>query len=245
MPMMLVSIDGIRWHGSRAGVGVNTLREIKDWFAPATAEQQRAVRSGAPGSLGGARHVGEKSLTLTGFSVVRTQRDGDMLAARLGALVDGMHVISVQTEAGETQRVVSVERVDIPDAHGIPRLHHTIDMVAADPRRYAAPVTLSGGSVQAYNVGTAPTSPVIRVVGAASGPVVVTEEPTGRVVHYSGGLAAGETLVLDPAVGYAVVNGVPRLRLPRAQWPIIPGGESRTFRSSGGSLSVEHRSAWW
>ena len=121
----------------------------------------------------------------------------------------------------------------------------TLDCLAADPRRYSAGEWIRGGSeVKVYNIGSAPVSPVVEVTGA-SGVATVTEVETGRVVQITRALTSAQRATLDRTVGLLQVNGTPMLGLGRAQWPEVPAGGSRTYRTSRGTISVLQRSGWW
>lgn len=121
----------------------------------------------------------------------------------------------------------------------------TLDCLAADPRRYSAGEWIRGGSeVKVCNIGSAPVSPVVEVTGA-SGVATVTEVETGRVVQITRALTSAQRATLDRTVGLLQVNGTPMLGLGRAQWPEVPAGGSRTYRTSRGTISVLQRSGWW
>ena len=141
-------------------------------------------------------------------------------------------------------RDVMVESVPVRNRH-LPdtMVTATITWTAADPRRYSPMTPITNG--KAHNHGTAPTSPVLVITGPVRGEVEVTELETGRGIRWVGNLTAGEQLRIDPATGYATVDGSVVMGLRRADWPEIPPGEARTYHASSGRLTVEHRSGWW
>ena len=120
-----------------------------------------------------------------------------------------------------------------------------VECAAADPRRYSAGEWIRGGSeVKVYNIGSAPVSPVVEVTGA-SGVATVTEVETGRGVQITRALTSAQRATLDRTVGLLQVDGTPMMGLGRAQWPEVPAGGSRTYRTSRGTISVLQRSGWW
>lgn len=141
-------------------------------------------------------------------------------------------------------RRIVVEQVRVSDRHDPDELlTASITWTAVDPRRYSAMVPVTSG--KAHNHGTAPTSPVLVVTGPVSSGVTVTEVETGRATRWVGSLQAGQDLRLDPASGFATVDGKVVMGLRRAEWPLIPPGEARSYQATAGKLTVEHRSGWW
>lgn len=141
-------------------------------------------------------------------------------------------------------RDVQVESIAVPDRHFPDTMvSASITWTAADPRRYSPMVPVTRGRV--HNHGTAPTSPVLVVTGPVGSGVTVTEVETGRATRWAGSLQAGQELRLDPASGFATVDGKVVMGLRRAEWPLIPPGEARSYQATAGKLTVEHRSGWW
>lgn len=110
------------------------------------------------------------------------------------------------------------------------------------------------GNVQIHNPGTAPADVLFRVAGppdyADAGNFAITEVETGRVVQWAGTLLTGQELVLTGRTGTVMLNGTGNRRggLVRAEWPEIPGGQTRTylFEADGELLlTVEAAPAWW
>ncbi|OUC99311.1 hypothetical protein [Streptosporangium minutum] len=75
-----------------------------------------------------------------------------------------------------------------------------------------------GGIVEVFNAGNTRTKPLIRCPGPAIGPELVVERilPDGstdlRVLEFNLTIAAGETLIIDPAFGNATIGEVNKRR---------------------------------
>lgn len=165
--------------------------------------------------------------------------------AELLALCAGPLTLTITDHDGVTRcRDIVVEQVKVENRHDPDEvLSASITWTAADPRRYSPMTPITSG--KAHNHGTAPTSPVLVVTGPVKGEVEIVEVETGRGIRWAGDLFAGQKLRIDPATGYATIDGSVVMGLRRADWPEIPPGEARTYRASAGKLTVEHRSGWW
>lgn len=165
--------------------------------------------------------------------------------ARLLALCAEPLTLTVIDHDGITRcRDIVAEQVKVENRHDPDEvLSASITWTAADPRRYSPMVPITTG--KAHNHGTAPTSPVLVVAGPVKGGTEIVEVETGHLVRWAGDLSAGQQLRIDPGSGYATIDGAVAMGLRRAEWPIIPPGQSRTYRATAGRLTVEHRSGWW
>lgn len=110
------------------------------------------------------------------------------------------------------------------------------------------------GNVQVYNQGYAPADVTFRVQGppdyTQAGNFTVTEVETGRVISWEGTILTGQELVLDGRMGTVVLEGTGNRSggLTRAEWPEVPGRQTRTyqFEADGDlTLTVEAAPAWW
>lgn len=157
----------------------------------------------------------------------------------------------------------------------------SILMTAADPRRYGItlqsgttglPVTTGGlsfpvtfpitfsattvaGQINAINLGTMDTRPVLTVAGPVVAPSIAALYSDGSVKQliYSQDLQSGDQLVIDTDAHTVVLNGgVSRRRfltIP-AGWPTIPAGGSVNYQFQSGTynasamLTATWRSAW-
>lgn len=101
--------------------------------------------------------------------------------------------------------------------------------------------------------GTAPGATQFLVAGPVPAFSIVRVE-SGRRVSFSRPVAAGDTLLIDPATGSALLNGGDvdySGLLTRWEWDQVLPGEPATFAflADGvpdvGTLTVIHRAAWW
>ena len=78
-----------------------------------------------------------------------------------------------------------------------------IPLIAEDPNLYSQTltqtnITFAAGSGTVSNGGNAPTYPIVRVHGAVSGTITITNTTLGRTVSFTGlSLAAGEYMDID------------------------------------------------
>lgn len=230
----------------RRGVGRWYLQAIEGWDELARHKagiDQLALDHGAA--------MPEELLRTSASGVLRVRYrsdEGDVAVqnARLVGLCAKHLELSVQDHDAITRtRRIVIEEVQVSNRHfpdGI--LTASIIWSAPDPRRYGPSEKVAAGAT-VTNIGTAPTSPVMTVTGPATSPVTITENQTGRVMRWAGSLGTGSVLTLDARRGVAMVDGRVTMGLRQMAWPVVPPGESRSYRVSSGTLGVEHRSAWW
>ncbi|MCX5137573.1 phage tail family protein [Streptomyces sp. NBC_00340] len=157
----------------------------------------------------------------------------------------------------------------------------SVMVTAADPRRYGTtlqtgttglpsttggltfpvtfPVTFSAttvsGQINAVNVGSMDTRPVITITGPVVAPVVSALYPDGSVrqLIYSQDLATGDVLVIDTDAHTVVLNGVVsrrRFMTVSGGWPTIPAGGSLNYQFQSSTynatttLTASWRAAW-
>lgn len=123
-------------------------------------------------------------------------------------------------------------------------------LVAARPRVFSKQLQTGGpsSSVSATNAGNAPASPLLRINGASTNPVV-THVASQKKITLAASIAGGHYWTVD--VLEAMVyddGGVLRdgaLNALQSDWSIalLPGGNTFTL-SGGGSLLVNWRDTW-
>jgi hypothetical protein len=121
------------------------------------------------------------------------------------------------------------------------------------------PVTFSAtsvaGNIAATNAGSMDTRPLLTITGPAAAPQVITLYPDGstRSLLYSsssGGLAAGEQLVIDTDRHTVLSGGASRRRWISGDWPTIPANTTVLFQfrdtayNAATLLTATWRSAW-
>ena len=151
-----------------------------------------------------------------------------------------------------------------------------VELVATDPRLYAATesstgstlptaaggmqfnevpnitfgAAASGGSDQLTNAGTFKTSPVLKIVGPITDPIV-TNTTTDKIFAWQGTVAAGTFLLVDMNNRTVLLNGTASryngLTASSQFWDLEPGVNDITFRAAAftaATLTTTWRSAW-
>lgn len=206
---------------------------------------------GAHGSYGSTRVLRElRSIEVRGAAIAATEFEALALVDQLEAAVAGAPVeMWVNDAQGAYSRVVEVEAVQIVGAYNRNRVVFAVDLTAADPRRYRAPLaagpaglpTLDGGltfpeafpwnfgdydfpTASVVNDGDIPVLPVVTITGAADSIVV-----HGGAQRIEFGDFAG-VLVFDSVNRRAWLNGTDVTReMIRRDWPVVAAGETDEF----------------
>ncbi|MGW1160355.1 phage distal tail protein [Streptomyces sp. NPDC002519] len=158
---------------------------------------------------------------------------------------------------------------------------YSVMVTAADPRRYsttlqsgttglpttsggltfpaAFPITFSAttvsGLINALNIGTFESRPILTITGPVTAPSVAATYPDGTVrqLIYSLDLQSGDVLTIDTDAHSVMLNGnVSRRRFLTASagWPTIPAGSSANYQfqsstyNASAMLTATWRSAW-
>lgn len=271
-PISLGAVDssGVAWF----------LQEMQGWDSPEVrADLQQ--REGDHGAWAGPVYLGERPITLAGTVVAQDRAALDIAREQLLAAVSLTDTPLVVYEAQAKQSMVHRSGKPLW-AYVTDRLAtYSVLVTAQDPRRYEAtaqsgatslpsttggrptpytvPYTLTSttvsGEIDAQNVGSFETRPVIIIDGPVSQPQVLAQLPDGSVqpMNYSQDLALGDELVIDVDAKSVVLNGVVSRRrflsLPLG-WPVIPAGQLIVFRFAAAvydpaaALTVQWRSAW-
>lgn len=107
----------------------------------------------------------------------------------------------------------------------------------------------SPGTVTWTNTGKADVSPIFKASDAAG--FTITEVETQRRIIYTGTVLAGQTIDIDANDGTVNLNGADdrSSELVLAQWPVIPGGATRTYMLESitptATLEMQVHPAWW
>ena len=144
--------------------------------------------------------------------------------------------MSVQDSVRATTRRVSVRRVSIPDFGLRAAFEFTVDMIAVDPLRYGAEVSVStgipvsgggllwplgttaleywdwgsegaSGRVSVTNVGTADVWPSLTASGGLAGGFVVTNVTTGQTIRFVRPIPDGSSVTINQRTGFASIDG--------------------------------------
>lgn len=270
VPLGGVDTGGVAW----------PLTEFEGWDAAET-EGEIQRRQGDHGAWAAPVYLRERPMTLTGSIIApdRAALDDAMDRARAAAALTD----TTLTVYESTPKQAVVRRSGKPILRYITDriASYSLMVTAADGRRYGTvlntaptglpistggmtipftlPVTLSAsvtaGQIQAINLGSADTRPVLRITGPVVAPMISGLLADGQAFQliYSQTLQAGEVLTIDTDAHTVLLNGDASRRrflsVPNG-WPTIPANsqvsyqfQSNTYNATA-LLTVSWRSAW-
>lgn len=233
-----------------------TYDRLDGWYGIENVDAPFSRRPNAVGSFAPRQTFqGERTVSIEGDYFGASRADALAMRERIDSLYGGGTevLITVADDLRTTSRRAFVMAVTIPwTIHQ--EFPFTIDLRAADPRRYAAAVTASTGLAAA---GTGMSYPVVYPVdygvASVSNRLVITNPgnaetvsrytvtggdmpdgfdivnvATGQRISYVGPVAAGSTITIDTATRSAFINGTgPGSRyLSSPQWWSVPPGAS-------------------
>lgn len=239
-----------------------TYDRLDGWYDVTSVDLGLSKRPNAPGAFAPEQTFpGEKPISIEGQYFGASRADALLMRETLAAIYnDGRPVMmTVADDLRTTSREVLVSSVDFPwTIH--PEFEYTIDMTAADPRRYddgaessqstglaaagtglAWPVSWPvdwgtigvNGRVSVANPGNTETLSTYTVAnGEMPDGFVIVNVDTGERLTYVGPVVAGTTIVLNTATRTAMINGTgPGSRfLASPQWWTIPARSSREIQ---------------
>lgn len=252
-----ITLAGITFTGTGVYDGF-TYDKLDNWQGVDNTDQGIVKRPNQPGAFMKDRtDVGEKVISIEG-QFFGADEVAAQLARELLATVydDGREVImSVSDPVRTTSRAVKVAAVRFPwTPHR--EFNFTIDVTAADPRRYGPAVTVSNtlavagsgldldfgldypvdfgttpndGRLVLTNLGgTETTTTFIVRNGSLPDGADIVNVTTGERLTYTGPIANGDFIEFDPRVQAVFINGTnPAGRfLPNPAWWSIPRGKS-------------------
>ena len=196
--------------------------------------------------------IGVKSSTISDYNTRRRA-----LLSALDLPRDGLTtMIFTTTDDLDLQCDVQLAgRIDAPLLRGEVSIGEMwVPLIAEDPNFYsqtldADEITFAAGSGVVNNGGNAPTYPIIRVHGTASGTITVTNTTTGRTVSFTGlSLGAGEYMDIDMLNETVTKNDDTNLYEYVDSddfWWLIEGNNTITISASGsGKITVSYRDAY-
>lgn len=252
-------------------------RDLIGWWGQTEDKVEIVERPQRHGAFGGSASLrSSRAISFTAIYLGGTQTDVEAGFDELSSVGAEAPVrMSVETAAGSSWRVVSVESVK-PAQHrgGSARGTLAVDLIAADPRRYAdgawqqtGPAVASGGLVWPAvwplvwsaggstgrvvlpNTGKAPSAPSFRLVGPFTAGLVSCVE-TGARIGFNRPVPAGS--VVEIAGRRAVIDGQSDVSrwLQFREWGDVPAGGSRTYQwdvvdGAGSLLMGKVDPAWW
>lgn len=235
--------------------------DLIDWFGQTDDKDEEEERPQAHGAFESSKALRTSraisfNAAYLGDSQAEVEDAFDTLAA-VGA--EGPVEVILTTDSGRSGRRVKVKVSTPKDHHGRPIGEVAVDMIAADPRRYALeedspwvsteppsagaglvwpaawpliwPGGGSSGRITLTNTGKAPTAPMFRLEGGFSSALITTVE-TGARIGLDRLLPVGSFVIVDTKLHRATIDGQSDVSrwLRWREWALIPAGESRTYQ---------------
>lgn len=257
--MTTITLGGIAF--SDWGTSGWVFSGLKDWFGQtdnkiAPTERPQAHGAFVPSRALRASRAISFEANYLGDTVEELESAWDDLAS-VGA--EGPVPIRVDTPSGATERLVTVSASQMTDHHGEPTGRVAVDMIAYDPRRYAAssmvpweetgppsagtgrvwpavwpliwPGGGSSGRIVLTNTGKAPSSPQLRLLGGFSSALITCAE-TGDRIGLDRLVPDGSVVTVDTEQHRATIDGQSDVSrwLRWREWSLVPPGESRSYQ---------------
>jgi hypothetical protein len=271
IPLGGVDTAGVSW----------SLQSLEGWDSP-DVRSEYTEREADHGAWASPVYYGARPITLAGTVIAPDRMTLENALEQLrsaAALTDTTLVVYDLA----TPKQAAVRRSGKPlFAYVTDRIAtYSVMVTAADPRRYSTtllsgstglpsvtggltlpattPWTLSAttvaGEVDATNIGTFETRPVLTITGPVVAPVIQAQMPDGsvRILTFTQDLASGDVLVIDTDAHTVILNGSAsrrRFLTVPSGWPTIPAGSvvrylfTSTSYNATATLSVSWRSAW-
>ncbi len=232
---------------------------LTDWWGQTEDKAERTERPQGHGAFAPSRSLrASRAISVEVNYLGRSQADVENAFDTLSAIgADGPVLMTVNTPAGSSWRVVTVEKVT-PLNHkgGARRGFAAVDLIAHDPRRYRSgewlstpppspgqgevwpeinPVIWPGGGssgrIELVNDGKAPSAPAFRLGGAFTS-ALITCVDTGARVGLDRPVPAGSFVEIDFTTRRAMLDGLSDVSrwLRFREWTEVPGRMSRTYQ---------------
>ncbi|MFF7192037.1 hypothetical protein ACFZAR_44605 [Streptomyces sp. NPDC008222] len=271
IPLGGVDANGVSW----------ALQSLDGWDS-SEMRSQYTDREADHGSWASPVYLGSRPITLAGTVTAPDRTTLEDALERLRAAASLSDTTLVVYELTQAKQAV-VRRSGKPlMAYVTDRIAtYSVMVTAADPRRYSTtlqsgttglpttsgglslpatfPITFSAatvsGVINAVNVGTFETRPILTIAGPVTAPSVAALYPDGTVKQmlYSLDLQSGDVLTIDTDAHTAMLNGNTsrrRFLTVASGWPTIPAGSSVNYQfqsstyNSSAMLTATWRSAW-
>lgn len=236
------------------------LKDFTNWYSSAPV---RVDITPLPGNDGGFEpervYRSPKTMTIEGFAWGGTPEEAEELVwERIAALSPRGQAINLRVEGAGKTKLMKVWLASNPQVmpFGPNRARFQIALVAADPRKYGEPQTITSGVAGSSdglvfplfadgfldfgsfspaglfyirNDGTADSFPVFKIRGAVLGGFRIGSD--GVVLEYSGDVPGGTELTLSPyAGGRASLQGADVTHnIATSNWVPVGPKETRTF----------------
>ena len=236
-----------------------TFSDLIDWWGLSDNKLGARERPQAHGAFQSSRSLrSSKAISFNARFLAATPQTAEAAIDDLGGLgSDGPVLMIVTAPSGSTQRSVSIDAVTRLDQREVDYGTVSVDVLAADPRRYdveaQAPVTTpaepgqgrvwpavwplvwpgggSTGRITLTNAGRAPSAPTFILSGGFDTALITCLE-TGARIGFNRPVPVGSEVVIDTANRRATIDGVSDVSrwLQFREWETVPAGSSRTFQ---------------
>lgn len=232
-------LGGVEFSGEFSTLPGFYLEEQVDWFTRSSSKSDVNERPQAHGAFGiGNDWQSSLAISVKGHWQGDSPADTVQAMLQLNAIGAGGRkvVASLTDDLQTTTRLVSVRRVTPEDYRGRKYVRFAVDMIAADPLAYGAPVSVvtgvpvsgggllfplgttpsaywdfgadgSSGRVSVSNVGTADVWPDLIVAGGLGDGFVVTDVTSGDTVRFERPIPAGSSVRINQRTGMASIDG--------------------------------------
>lgn len=257
LPLGSVDVNGVAW----------VLQSMDGWDSPdsRTTLTQREANHGA---WAGPVYLNERVITLAGKVIAPDRASADQAINQIAVAASLTDTVLTVYETVPKRAVVRRSGRPLAQYLSDTKLEYSIQMTAADPRRYAAmetitelrlpsvtggltfpltfplmfPADVVAGDLSVINEGTLASLPRIVINGPVSQPLIAVTGPDGTAgsLLYSGDIAAGDWLDLDCDGHTAYYNSVASRRaLISGTWPVLDPGQSQiSFRAGAYSTTA-------
>jgi len=207
---------------------------LEGWWGSVASSLQLTQKSRAPGSWTSPRQLGSRTLTVAGYVQADSSKELSDAVDRLNAAASIDATILEVTEDNQTRWCIVYRQGEIVTSRINPTtMVWSMVLVAPDPRKFAAPQSVStalasvvggwtfphtwpyainsvvsAGSCSLDSIGNTVGPVTLRVDGPVAGPVI-THNPSGLVIAFDSSLVlgAGEYLDIDTETQTALANG--------------------------------------
>lgn len=251
-----MSVGALAINGAVDGLGIKWWwTELAGWWDGPDEDQDWLARTGASGVIKGASTYGGRAIVVKGVAEMMTKpyatlypQAADKLATTTDLVEGGSGLMVVQEAAAPKQAAVYRARAPRTRSHVSMRyMEFEVPLFAPDHRKYGTTLHIvAGGAVT--NAGNKYATPIVRVTGAAAGPVRVTNATDdGKWVQVNRALAGGEVLTFDmdamTVMSSVAGNVAADIAAGSRWWDLLPGANALAL-AGGGTLTTEFRDAY-
>lgn len=209
--------------------------KIDGWDSPSI-RQSLFDLTGADGQAIAEARFRARPLVLSGQCQTSSQTVLDASRDRLADISQQLtapRLLTVNETTAKQVLVVRAGELRMRDYVGAGAFDFELPLLAVDPRKYSTnqpQQNLDATSRPLVSNGTYPTLPILRVLGAATNPIIITNR--GRSVRINTALSSTDVLTVDFARRLVLLNNVPNGGLIDSStqwWNLTPGTNLMTY----------------